>query len=154
MNSSYRETCRLSLAVSKPNTLAFNWKQGLDRVIIRLRAEVNTHTTPTPFCPTHFSPLECAVRYHHLSFAGPYGVRQSNEQKMMLDPKYSLKKVAVKLQADITTRKSECKSFINQSLIGWGTWIQFGTPRTRLRRDLTGWFRSGMAVLNSIDQEV
>lgn len=104
ISCSSRETCRLSLAVTKPNTLAFNWKQGLDRITIRLRVEVSTHTTPTPFSPTPFSPtpfslLECTVKYRNLSFAGPYVVRQSNEQKFMLHPKYSLKKVVVKLQA-------------------------------------------------------
>lgn len=121
--------------MTKPNTLALNWKQGLDRLTIRLRVEVTTHTTPTPFSPTHFSPSESTVKYHNLSFAGLYAAMQSNEQKLMVDPKYSLKKVVVKLQADISTIKSEYKSFINRSLIGWGTWIQSRTPRTRLRRD-------------------
>lgn len=82
------------------NTLAFNWTQGLDGISLRLRVGVIRLTTPTPF-----SPSECAVKYHNILLAGPHVVRQSNEQKLVLGPKYSLKKVLVRLQAGILTIK-------------------------------------------------
>lgn len=60
-----------------------------------------TVTAPSPTTIPLFEPANCAIKYHNLSFAGPYEVRQSNEQKLFLDPTYSLKKVQVKVQADM-----------------------------------------------------
>ncbi|XP_014812210.1 PREDICTED: uncharacterized protein LOC106896609 [Calidris pugnax] len=110
--------------------------------------------TPSPTTIPLFEPTNCAVKYHNLSFAGPYVVRQSNEQKLFLDPTYSLKKVRVKVQADISQIKSECLPFVSQSLKGWKAWLHSRAHHSRKQRDLTGWFGSGLGVLNSIDQEV
>ncbi|XP_014812311.1 PREDICTED: uncharacterized protein LOC106896683 isoform X1 [Calidris pugnax] len=110
--------------------------------------------TPSPTTIPLFEPANCAVKYHNLSFAGPYVVRQSNEQKLFLDPTYSLKKVRVKVQADISQIKSECLPFVSQSLKGWKAWLHSRAHHSRKQRDLTGWFGSGLGVLNSIDQEV
>lgn len=82
------------------------------------------------------------------------GVRQTNEQLLPLNPQYSLKKLEVKIQANISKIKQQYCPLIQQSLKEWELWIHSQTPNHRSEKALRGWFGSELGVFNSIDQEI
>ncbi|KAJ7405423.1 hypothetical protein BTVI_69131 [Pitangus sulphuratus] len=104
------------------------------------KATTTTSLTTSPMCEN----------VHNITFAGPY----VNEQKLLLDPTYSLKRVRINLQVNISTIQKDCQPYIQQSLKGWHAWMMTRSPRTRTQRDVTRWFGTGLGVLNTIDQEV
>ncbi|XP_051648682.1 uncharacterized protein LOC127473298 [Manacus candei] len=67
---------------------------------------VNTTTTTTTTAPP---PPNCG-NIHNLTFDGPYVIRHSNEQKLLLDPTYSLKRVRINLQVNISTIQKDYSS--------------------------------------------
>uniref|UniRef100_A0A8D2LZR5 Uncharacterized protein n=1 Tax=Zonotrichia albicollis TaxID=44394 RepID=A0A8D2LZR5_ZONAL len=98
-------------------------------------------------------PVECKI-VHNLTFIGPQVIRRSNELKLLLDPTYSLKKVQMNIQTDVTHLQKDCRPFIQQSLKGWNAWLATRSYHKRVQRDLSGWFGTGFGILNTIDQKV
>ncbi|XP_063038038.1 uncharacterized protein LOC134433074 [Melospiza melodia melodia] len=98
-------------------------------------------------------PVECKA-VHNLTFIGPQVIRKSNELKLLLDPTYSLKKVQMNIQTDITYLQKDCRPFIQQSLKGWNAWLATRSHHRRTKRDLSGWIGTGFGIVNTIDQEV
>ncbi|XP_064518133.1 uncharacterized protein LOC135417653 [Pseudopipra pipra] len=97
--------------------------------------------------------VECR-RIHNFTLIGPQVIRQSNELKLLLDPTYSLKKVQMNIQTDITHLQEDCRPFIQHSLKGWNAWVTTRSHRKRTQRDISGWVGTGFGILNTIDQEV
>lgn len=81
-----------------------------------LLEEIKPTTTHIPTTITATKPPKCAVRNHNQTFIGPYVIKQSNEQKLLWNPQYSLKRVQIKIQTDVSTVKPECTPFINVAL--------------------------------------
>lgn len=90
---------------------------------------------------------------HNRTFAGPYVIRQSKEQKLLLDPTHSLKKVHINIQRNISHLQKDCQPYVQQSLKGWNAWLA-ARSHNKIQRDVAGWFGTGLGVLNTTDQEV
>ena len=73
-------------------------------------------------------------------------VRKTNEQLLLLNPRYSLKKLDVKIEANRTKIKQQYYPFIQQSLKGWESWMHSQTPNHRSKKGLRGWFGSDLGI--------
>ncbi|XP_074424308.1 uncharacterized protein LOC141735521 [Larus michahellis] len=91
-----------------------------------------------------------------ISEIGPYVIKYTGQQRVLFNPSWSLKRVELVMQINISTIKPACSSFPSTSYAGWLAWLHgrtFTSPR-RTRRDATGIIGTGLGVLNSIDAEV
>ncbi|XP_054374479.1 uncharacterized protein LOC129047159 [Molothrus ater] len=94
--------------------------------------------------PQETTPLVECIAVHNLTFIGPQVIRKSNEQKLLLDPTYSLKKVQMNIHTDITYLQKDCQPFIQQSLKGWNAWLATRSHHRRAQRDISGWIGTGL----------
>ena len=86
---------------------------------------------------------------------GPYVIRNTGQQQMLLNPAWSLKRVELLMQDNVLDIQPACSPFLKASYEGWTTWLQKRTLSTRrTRRDLTSVLGTGLGVLNSINLEV
>ncbi|XP_055648759.1 uncharacterized protein LOC129783095 [Falco peregrinus] len=75
---------------------------------------------------------------------------------MLFNPEWSLKRIELQIQVNVSDVKPSCSPFLRTSYEGWTTWLrQRGNIyRNRIVRDVTGMLGTGLGVLNSIDSEV
>ncbi|RMB99949.1 hypothetical protein DUI87_23358 [Hirundo rustica rustica] len=86
---------------------------------------------------------------------GPYAIKKTGVQKLIVNPKWSLKRVEMGVQVNASHVRPECAPFLRNSFMDWTTWLQKSMPPNfRNKRDLTGLLRTGLGVLNTIDSEV
>lgn len=86
---------------------------------------------------------------------GPYVIRNTGQQQLLFNPEWSLKRVELTMQINVSEIQPTCSPFLQTSFKGWITWLKKQVPfRGRTRRDLTGLFGTGLGVLNRIDSEI
>ncbi|XP_031980095.1 uncharacterized protein LOC116451072 [Corvus moneduloides] len=86
---------------------------------------------------------------------GPYVVRNTGQQLLLFNPEWSLKRIELLMQINISEIQPACSPLIQTSLEGWTGWLQKQTPlKDRMRRDLTGMLGTGLGVINGIDSEI
>lgn len=86
---------------------------------------------------------------------GPYVIRNTGQQQLLFNPEWSLKRVELLMQTNISEIQPACSSFLKTSFEGWTTWLQKQVHfRGRMQRDLTGILGTGLGVLNEIDSEI
>ena len=87
---------------------------------------------------------------------GPYVIRNTGQQGVLFNPSWSLKRVELLIQINISTIKPTCSPLLGTSYVGWTVWLyrRTLTPPKRTSRDVTGIIGAGLGVLNSIDAEV
>ncbi|XP_042656327.1 uncharacterized protein LOC122154120 [Tyto alba] len=86
---------------------------------------------------------------------GPYMIRNVGQQQLLFNPEWSLKRVELTIQTNISEIQPACLIFLTTSFKGWTMWSQKQTHlRSRMKRDLTGVLGTGLGVLNGIDSEV
>uniref|UniRef100_A0A8B9BUJ2 Uncharacterized protein n=1 Tax=Anser brachyrhynchus TaxID=132585 RepID=A0A8B9BUJ2_9AVES len=86
---------------------------------------------------------------------GPYLVRNTGQQQLLFNPEWSLKRVELLMQINISEVQPACSPFLKTSFEGWTTYLQKQEHlRGRTRRDLTGMLGTGLGVLNGIDWEI
>ncbi|XP_066845245.1 LOW QUALITY PROTEIN: uncharacterized protein [Anser cygnoides] len=86
---------------------------------------------------------------------GPYVVRNTGQQQLLFNPEWSLKRVELLIQINISAVQPACSPFLKTSLEGWTIWSQKQVHlRGRTQRDLTGMLGTGLGVLNGIDSEI
>ncbi|RMC20565.1 hypothetical protein DUI87_01416 [Hirundo rustica rustica] len=86
---------------------------------------------------------------------GPYAIKKTGVQKLIVNPKWSLKRVEMGVQVNASHVRPECAPFLRNSFMDWTTWLQKSMPPNfRNKRDLTGLLGTGLGVLNTIDSEV
>ena len=91
-----------------------------------------------------------------VSEVGPYVIKNTGQQQVLFNPSWSLKRVELLMQINMSAIKPTCSPFLGTSYAGWLAWLHGRTltsPR-RTRRDVTGIIGTGLGVLNSIDAEV
>ncbi|KAK4811160.1 hypothetical protein QYF61_019791 [Mycteria americana] len=91
-----------------------------------------------------------------ISEVGPYVIKNTGQQQVLFNPSWSLKRVELLVQSNISAIKPTCSPFLGTSYAGWLAWLHGRTltsPR-RTRRDVTGIIGTGLGVLNSIDAKV
>ncbi|XP_076212573.1 LOW QUALITY PROTEIN: uncharacterized protein LOC143169181 [Aptenodytes patagonicus] len=91
-----------------------------------------------------------------ISEIGPYVIKNTGQQRVLLHLSWSLKRVDLLMQINISTIKPTCSPFLSTTYAGWLAWLcgrTLTSPR-RTRRDVTGIVGTGLGVLNSIDAEV
>ncbi|XP_063035590.1 uncharacterized protein LOC134431521 [Melospiza melodia melodia] len=115
-----RELKALEMGFGFPKR-AVAYKVALPEDVIPLYPDLDLPQETTP-------PVVCKV-VHNLTLIGPQVIRKSNEQKLLLDPTYSLKKVQMNFHTDITYLQKDCQPFIQQSLKGWNAWGNLSQPR-------------------------
>ncbi|RMC21231.1 hypothetical protein DUI87_02089 [Hirundo rustica rustica] len=92
---------------------------------------------------------------HKIYEIGPYVIRNMGQQQLLFNPEWSLKRIEVLMQTNISEIQPACSSFLRTSSEGWTTWLQKQVHfRGRMRRDLTGILGTGLGVLNGIDSEI
>ncbi|RMC21677.1 hypothetical protein DUI87_02545 [Hirundo rustica rustica] len=86
---------------------------------------------------------------------GPYAIKKTGVQKLIVNPKWSLKRVEMGVQVNASHVRPECAPFLRNSFMDWTTWLQKSMPPNfRNKRDLSGLLGTGLGVLNTIDSEV
>ncbi|XP_063177384.1 uncharacterized protein LOC134508994 isoform X1 [Chroicocephalus ridibundus] len=87
---------------------------------------------------------------------GPYAIKHTGQQQILFNPTYSLKRVELSMQINISVIKPTCSPFLSTSYAGWSAWLGRRTVATsqRLKREVTGILGTGLGVLNSIDAEI
>ena len=86
---------------------------------------------------------------------GPYVIRNTGQQQLLYNPEWSLKRVELLMQTNISEIQPACSSFLKTSFEGWALWLQKRIHfRGRMQRDLTGILGTGLGVLNGIDSEI
>ncbi|RMC21906.1 hypothetical protein DUI87_02777 [Hirundo rustica rustica] len=86
---------------------------------------------------------------------GPNAIKKRGVQKLIVNPKWSLKRVEMGVQVNASHVRPECAPFLRNSFMDWTTWLQKSMPPNfRNKRDLTGLLGTGLGVLNTIDSEV
>ncbi|RMC20157.1 hypothetical protein DUI87_01003 [Hirundo rustica rustica] len=86
---------------------------------------------------------------------GPYAIKKTGVQKLIVNPKWSLKRVEMGVQVNASHVRPECAPFLRNSFMDWTTWLQKSMPPNfRNKRHLTGLLGTGLGVLNTIDSEV
>uniref|UniRef100_A0A8C3V036 Uncharacterized protein n=1 Tax=Catharus ustulatus TaxID=91951 RepID=A0A8C3V036_CATUS len=102
--------------------------------------------TPTTQLPVMLTPK--------FSEIGPYVIRKTGRQQILLNPAWSLKQVKLLMQNNVSEVQPTCSSFLQTSFEGWITWLQKRDPsKKRITRDITGVVGTGLGILNSIDLE-
>ncbi|RMB99905.1 hypothetical protein DUI87_23312 [Hirundo rustica rustica] len=92
---------------------------------------------------------------HKIYEIGPYVIRNTGQQQLLFNPEWSLKRIEVLMQTNISEIQPACSSFLRTSSEGWTTRLQKQVHfRGRMRRDLTGILGTGLGVLNGIDSEI
>lgn len=92
---------------------------------------------------------------HKIYEDGPFVIRNTGQQQLLFNPKWSLKCVELLMQTNISEIQPACSSFLKTSFEGWATWLQKRIHfRGRMQRDLTGILGTGLGVLNGIDSEI
>uniref|UniRef100_A0A8D2P6W1 Envelope glycoprotein n=1 Tax=Zosterops lateralis melanops TaxID=1220523 RepID=A0A8D2P6W1_ZOSLA len=71
---------------------------------------------------------------------GPYIIRKTGQQQILFNPEWSLKKVKLLMQNNVSENQPNCSPFLQ---------LLF-----RVARDITGVMGTGLGILNSIDSEV
>ncbi|RMC19757.1 hypothetical protein DUI87_03321 [Hirundo rustica rustica] len=85
---------------------------------------------------------------------GPYAIKKAGVQKLIVNPKWSLKRVEMGVQVNASHVRTECAPFLRNSFMDWTTWLQKSMPPNfRNKRDLTGLLGTGLGVLNTIDSD-
>ncbi|XP_071895524.1 uncharacterized protein [Anas platyrhynchos] len=86
---------------------------------------------------------------------GPYVVRNTGQQQLLFNPEWSLKRVELLIQINISAVQPACSPFLRTSFEDWTIWSQKQVHfRGRTRRDLTGMLGTGLGILNGIDSEI
>lgn len=91
---------------------------------------------------------------------GPYVIRKTGQQIVLFNPQWSLKKVELQIQVNISNIRPDCSPFLRTSYEGWTTWLRRrrgayqSLYQNRMKRDVTGIVGTGLGVLNAIDSEV
>ncbi|XP_042660771.1 uncharacterized protein LOC116964869 [Tyto alba] len=86
---------------------------------------------------------------------GPYMIRNVGQQQLLFNPDWSLKRVELIIQTNISEIQPACLPFVETSFKGWTRWTQKQMHlESRTKRDLTGVLGTGLGVLNRIDSEV
>ncbi|XP_076185054.1 uncharacterized protein LOC143156043 [Aptenodytes patagonicus] len=91
-----------------------------------------------------------------ISEIGPYVIKNTGQQRVLFNPSWSLKRVELLMQINISTIKPTCSPFLSTTYAGWLAWLcgrTLTSPR-RTRREMAGITGTGLGVLNSIDAEV
>ncbi|XP_074875776.1 uncharacterized protein LOC142026553 [Buteo buteo] len=91
-----------------------------------------------------------------ISKIGPYAIKYTGQQQVLLNPSWSLKRVELSMQVNISAIKPTCLPFLNTSYTGWLAWLHGRTLTSpkRSRRDVSGILGTGLGALNSMDAEV
>ncbi|XP_053789324.1 uncharacterized protein LOC128782859 [Vidua chalybeata] len=85
----------------------------------------------------------------------PYVIRNTGQQKLLFNPEWSLKRVELLMETNISAVQPACSPFLRSSFERWTKWLQKQVHlRGRMRRDLTGMLGTGLGVLNGIDSEI
>ncbi|XP_067170013.1 uncharacterized protein [Apteryx mantelli] len=132
--------------------LSFKFKIGI--------MELNTTSAPTvtvsPSINTSTIIKDKKILSPLISKIGPYVIKNTGQQQVLFNPSWSLKRIELLMQINISTIKPACSPFLRTSYTGWLAWLRgrtLASPR-RTRRDVTGIIGTGLGVLNSIDAEV
>ena len=155
-DKSDKAQCELQILLEQSVSITCLWvgqDRGASHTLILRLVENPTTQPPKGISDTSTTPFLGCKGLHDLTFIGPHVIKQSNEQKLLLDPTYSLKKIQINLQVDVSHIQKSCQPYIQQSLKGWNAWLTARSHHTRTRRDVPGWIGTGLGVLNTIDQE-
>jgi len=87
---------------------------------------------------------------------GPYVIKNTGQPQILFNPTYSLKRVELSMQINVSVIKSICLPFLGTSYAGWCAWLHERTLASsqRLMRDVTGILGRGLGVLNSLHAEI
>ena len=71
------------------------------------------------YLPTQ-SPIKLSPHFYN---TGPYAIKITGQQRVLLDPSQSLKLVELSMQVNISAIKPICSPFLNTSYTGWLAWL-------------------------------
>lgn len=129
------------------NITQFCTAPQIDRVKVTQSVPTLRETTTTQITLEPMAPIITKI--------GPYTVKKAGIQKLLINPKWSLKQVEMAMQVNASTIQPECAPFLRTSFMDWTTWLQKCMPyMSRQKKDLTGLLRLGLGVLNTIDSEI
>uniref|UniRef100_A0A8D2M0Y0 Uncharacterized protein n=1 Tax=Zonotrichia albicollis TaxID=44394 RepID=A0A8D2M0Y0_ZONAL len=156
-NSLNESDCWCNFTLIQPVEITCLWAQEDIGLSFKFKIDTTPFTTAGPY--TAHSKTQIVQTQPKLEpevyGIGPYGVKNVSEQQLLFNPKWSLKRVELIMQINISKIQPACSSFLKTSFEGWTTWLQKQAYlRSRMRKDLTGILGTGLGVLNGIDSEI
>ncbi|XP_042748656.1 LOW QUALITY PROTEIN: uncharacterized protein LOC122192214 [Lagopus leucura] len=115
---------------------------------------LNQQTTDVPYItPTRRLESVISPQIYQI---GPYAIKNTGQRQVIFNPTWSLKRVMLLLQTNVSTIKPDCALFLGMSYAGWSAWLHRQALDTlrRAKRDVSGILGTGLGVLNSIDTEI
>lgn len=86
---------------------------------------------------------------------GPYAIKKTGIQRLIINPEWSLKRVEMRMQVNVSTIRPECAPFLKNLFTNWNAWLQNRMSYSfKSKRNLTRLLGTGLRVLNTIDSEV
>ncbi|XP_074667533.1 uncharacterized protein LOC141917846 [Strix aluco] len=117
------------------------------RLALQFKIEIQQPSVPTR------PPIKLSPRIYT---TGPYIIKNIGQQQVLFNPSWSLKRVELALQIDVSEIKPDCSAFLRVAHTGWSAWLHGRSLKQsqRTQRDATGLLGTGLGILNTIDAEV
>lgn len=149
--------CWCNFTLIQPVEITCLWAQDDIGLSFKFKVDVTPFTTAVP--DTTHTKAQIVQTQPKLEpevyEIGPYIVRNVGEQQLIFNLEWSLKRVELVMQINISKIQPACSPFLKTSFEGWTTWLQKQAYlRSRTRKDLTGILGTGLGVLNGIDSEI
>ncbi|XP_030921224.1 uncharacterized protein LOC115949082 [Geospiza fortis] len=148
--------CWCNFTLIQPVEVTCIWARNTVGLSFKFKIDTTLFTTAGPHTRTTTDIVQTQPKLEPEVYEiGPYVVRNVGEQQLLFNPEWSLKRVELLMQINISKIQPACSSFLKTSFEGWTTWLQRQVyPRNRIKKDLTGILGTGLGVLNGIDSEI
>ncbi|KAK4811141.1 hypothetical protein QYF61_019772 [Mycteria americana] len=103
-----------------------NVRLNVNRVFVNVTCETTMPVLAT-LSPTTTSPTSIPLRMKKLtpqiSEIGPYAIKNVGQQQVLFNPLWSLKRVELSMQVNVSAIKPTCAPFLGASSVGWLAWL-------------------------------
>ena len=162
-NQNQERECWHNFTLTQPMLVICLWadkRAGKNQTAVSFKFKLEITTTKQNPTPTKEGPLANSEKEitltPQITRIGPYVIKRVGQQRLLFNSSWSLKRVELSMQINISAVKPACSPFISTSYTGWLAWLHGRslTLPNRVKRDVTGILGTGLGVLNSIDAEV
>ena len=161
-NQNQERECWHNFTLTQPMLVICLWadkRAGKNQTALSFKFKLEITTTKQNPTPTKEGPLANSEKEitltPQITRIGPYVIKRVGQQRLLFNSSWSLKRVELSMQINISAVKPACSPFISTSYIGWLAWLHGRslTLPNRVKRNVTDILGTGLGVLNSIDMK-
>ena len=161
-NQNQERECWHNFTLTQPMFVICLWadkRAGKNQTALSFKFKLEITTTKQNPTPTKEGPLANSEKEitltPQITRIGPYVIKRVGQQRLLFNSSWSLKRVELSMQINISAVKPACSPFITMSYTGWLAWLhgQSLTLPNRVKRNVTEILGTGLGVLNSIDMK-